>query len=221
MAEGRYVAYYRVSSGRQGDSGLGLEAQRQAVMDYLNGGGWELSAEFTEVESGRTQARATLAKRPQLQQAIKEAKRRKATLVIAKLDRLARNVAFISALMESGVEFRAADMPNADKFMLHVYAAMAEEEGRRISERTSGALQAAKARGVQLGKTGKDRAKENKAAAQDYAEKLRPTLAAIQEAGITSTRGIAEELNRQGVETPRGGNWHVATVHKLRERLGL
>lgn len=218
MADGAFVAYYRVSTDRQGRSGLGLEAQKQAVLDYLNGGGWELVGEFTEVETGRSPARLTLDRRPQLRAALEAAKRRKATLIIAKLDRLARNVAFISSLMESGVEFVAADMPTANRFMLHVYAAMGEEEGRRIAERTRGALAAAKARGVRLGKTGAQRAAENKAEAEAFAKSIRPALQELRQAGITTVRGIAEELNRRGIQTPKGGRWHPTSVQRLLAR---
>ena len=143
------VAYYRVSTDRQGRSGLGLEVQKKAVAQFLSAKGWMLVAESTEVESGKRKDR------PRLAEAIGAAKRIRGKLVIAKLDRLARNVHFISGLMETGVDFVAVDMPTADRFMLHVYAAMAEEEGRRISERTKAALAAAKARGVELGRNGK------------------------------------------------------------------
>jgi DNA invertase Pin-like site-specific DNA recombinase len=219
MADGRFIAYYRVSTDRQGRSGLGLEAQRQAVLDYLNGGGWKMVGEFTDVETGRSPARLTLAKRPQLQAALSEAKRRKATLIFAKLDRLARNVAFISALMETGVDFVAADMPSANRFMLHVYAALGEEEGRRIADRTRAALQAAKARGVKLGKTGRERAAENRAQANTFARKLRPALRELRAAGVTTVRGVAEELNRRGIATPRGGQWHPTSAARLLARM--
>lgn len=219
MAEGRFIAYYRVSTDRQGKSGLGLEAQQAAVAAYLNGGGWELVSEFTEVETGRSAAKLTLDKRPQLRAALAEAKRQKATLIIAKLDRLARNVAFISALMESGVEFVAADMPTANRFMLHVYAAMGEEEGRRIAERTKGALQAAKARGVKLGKTGAARAAENREQADTFAQSIAHEIEGMRKLGITSIRDIAETLNQYGIATPRGGQWHPTSVARLLKRL--
>lgn len=146
MANGHYIAYYRVSTTRQGQSGLGLEAQQQAVKQYLNGGNWQILAEFTEIESGKRNDR------PKLAEAIALCKRLQATLVIAKLDRLARNVHFISGLMESGVEFVAVDNPNANRLMLHMLAAFAEHEREQISRRTKDALAAAKARGVKLGK---------------------------------------------------------------------
>ena len=139
---GKFVAYFRVSTDRQGKSGLGLDAQREAVMSYLNGGSWTLVSEFTEVESGKRSDN-----RPQLAAAIAACKRQKAKLVIAKLDRLSRNLAFIAALMESGVEFVAADMPHANRLTVHILAAVAEHERQMISERTRAALQAAKKRG--------------------------------------------------------------------------
>lgn len=137
MANGHYIAYYRVSTTRQGQSGLGLEAQQQAVKQYLNGGNWQILAEFTEIESGKRNDR------PKLAEAIALCKRLQATLVIAKLDRLARNVHFISGLMESGVEFVAVDNPNANRLMLHMLAAFAEHEREQISRRTKDALAAA------------------------------------------------------------------------------
>ena len=143
--EGRFVAYYRVSTEKQGRSGLGLEAQRRAVEAFLNGGSWKLVHEFTEIESGKR------AERPMLAEAMRAAKKQKATLVIAKLDRLSRNVAFIANLMETGVDFVAADMPQANKLTIHILSAVAEHEREMISQRTRAALSAAKNRGVRLG----------------------------------------------------------------------
>jgi DNA invertase Pin-like site-specific DNA recombinase len=142
---GNFVAYYRVSTERQGRSGLGLEAQQKAVRDHLNGGDWKLVGEFTEVESGKR------SDRPKLAEALKACRVRGATLIIAKLDRLARNVHFVSGLMESGVEFTAVDFPQANRLAVHILAAVAEHEAKMISERTKAALAAAKARGVKLG----------------------------------------------------------------------
>src|SRR5262245_26576438 len=142
---GKWVSYIRVSTDRQGKSGLGLEAQRKAVDDYLNGGSWKLAAEFVEIESGKR------SDRPQLMAALAACKKLRARLVIAKLDRLARNVNFISGLMETGVEFIAADMPFANKLTIHILAAVAEHEREAISARTKAALAAAKARGIKLG----------------------------------------------------------------------
>jgi DNA invertase Pin-like site-specific DNA recombinase len=139
---GKFVAYYRVSTQRQGRSGLGLEAQQKAVRDHLNGGNWRLVAEVTEVESGKR------SDRPKLAEALKLCRLHGATLIIAKLDRLARNVAFISNLMDAGVEFHAVDFPQANRLTVHILAAVAEHEAKVISERTKAALAAAKRRGV-------------------------------------------------------------------------
>src|SRR3954467_9714463 len=144
MATGKFVAYYRVSTTRQGQSGLGLEAQRKAVEDFLDGGSWQLAAEAVEVESGKR------SDRPKLQEALRLCRLHGATLVIAKLDRLARNVAFISNLMESGVEFTAVDFPQANRLTVHILAAVAEHEAKAISERTRAALKAARDRGQRL-----------------------------------------------------------------------
>src|ERR671910_308678 len=145
MAVGRFVAYYRVSTDKQGRSGLGLEAQREAVQSFLNGGSWTLAAEVTEVESGKRNDR------PELDRALGLCRLYGATLVVAKLDRLARNVAFISKLMEERVEFVAVDFPKANRLTVHILAAVAEHEAEAISKRTKEALAAAKARGVKLG----------------------------------------------------------------------
>jgi DNA invertase Pin-like site-specific DNA recombinase len=141
MSDGRFVAYYRVSTEKQGRSGLGIDAQRHAVQNYLNGGAWKLLAEFTEIESGKR------SDRPKLIEAIKLARKDRATLLIAKLDRLARNVAFIANLMEAGVEFVAVDMPHANRLTVHILSAVAEHERELISQRTKAALAAAKERG--------------------------------------------------------------------------
>jgi len=143
--EDRFVAYYRVSTDHQGIEGNGIAAQRRAVEDYLNGGKWKLIAEFTEVESGKR------SDRPELEKALAICKKRKAKLVIAKLDRLSRNVHFISGLMERKIDFVASDMPSANAFMINIYAAVAQEERRMISERTKAGLRAATERGAVLG----------------------------------------------------------------------
>ena len=217
MAKGKFVAYYRVSTNRQGKSGLGLAGQRKAVEDYLNGGKWTLVDEFTEVESGKNRDR------PQLAEALALAKKTKATLVIAKLDRLSRSVSFIANLMDSGVNFVAADMPHADRFMLHVYAAMAEEERRRISERTKAALAAAKRRGVKLGcpvpdKGAKAAAKVHRRNAKRFAENALPVIKEIRESGATSLRGIAKALNARGIKSARGGSWGPQAVANVLAR---
>ena len=210
---GNYVAYYRVSTDEQGRSGLGLEAQKKAVEEFLNGGDWDLVAEFTEVESGGK------SDRPELEEALKLCKRRKATLVIAKLDRLARNVHFISGLMERGVKFCAVEFPNADPFMLHVHAAMGEHERRLISQRTKAGLERAKARGVKLGRNGMALAKQNAARANSQAKELRPVIRRLRKEGVTTTRAIAAALNDQGIKSARGGQWHPQTVSLLLKRI--
>lgn len=219
MANGKFVAYYRVSTAKQGASGLGLEAQQAAVAGYLNGGEWELLGEFVEVETGK--GSNALDKRPQLRAALAAAKKAKATLIIAKLDRLARNVHFISGLLETGVEFVAVDMPNADKTMLQIFATMAEWERDAISARTKAALTAAKARGVVLGKAGKDNLRPNIEeriqAADSFARKLHPTFAAMQSRGL-SQRSMVEELNSIGIPAPRGGKWGLLQVQRVLAR---
>jgi DNA invertase Pin-like site-specific DNA recombinase len=216
--QGRFVGYYRVSTSRQGQSGLGLDAQRKAVSDYLNGGNWELIAEFTEIESGKR------ADRPKLAEAIKHAKRCKATLVIAKLDRLARNVAFISGLMESGVEFVAVDMPLANKLTIHILAAVAEHERELISSRTKQALAAAKARGQRLGNhanlaEAQDRSRRVRSESSDqFAQNVLPVINQIKRSGCETLSGIASALNARGIRTPRGGDWQAAQVARVLER---
>jgi DNA invertase Pin-like site-specific DNA recombinase len=215
---GKFVAYYRVSTQRQGRSGLGLEAQQTAVRDYLNGGDWRLVTEVTEVESGKG------SDRPKLAEALKLCRLHGATLIIAKLDRLARNVAFISNLMESGVEFHAVDFPQANRLTVHILAAVAEHEAKVISERTRAALAAAKRRGVKLGgdrgavvtkamrrAAAEAVAKRVKARAADLA----PTIAELQAAGATSLRDIAAGLNERSIPTARGGQWTAVQVSRV------
>ena len=206
---GKFISYCRVSTDRQGKSGLGLEAQRKAVRDYLDGGNWQLVQEFVEVESGKHN------ERPQLTAALVACKKHKAKLVIAKLDRLSRNLAFIATLMESGVEFIAADMPFANKLTIHILAAVAEHEREVISERTKAALAAAKARGTRLGNPRlAEAAKRGRAAlkvnARQFAANVLPIIEEIERAGITSHNAIATKLNERNVATARGGKWtHV------------
>ena len=220
MADGRFVAYYRVSTDRQGRSGLGLDAQRAAVTDYLNGGNWQLAAEFTEVESGRKNDR------PELAKALTACRRIGATLVIAKLDRLARNVAFVSNLMESGVEFTAVDFPTANRLTIHILAAVAEHEREMISARTKAALAAAKARGTRLGNPNGLSAEartrgtavavaRRKAAAAGRAADLRPVVEEIRAGGGASLRAIAAGLDARGIPAPRGGKWTAPAVTRL------
>jgi DNA invertase Pin-like site-specific DNA recombinase len=211
----RFVGYFRVSTARQGRSGLGLEAQQEAVRQYLASVSGTLVAEFTEVETGKRNAR------PELTKALAACKRLKAKLVIAKLDRLSRNVAFLSAMMDGNTEFIACDYPTATRLTLHILAAVAEHEAEVISQRTIAALQAAKRRGVVLGRNGTERlAPANRAAAMDRACPLKPILAELTSAGL-SMRAIASELTARGVPTPRGGRWHPQTVTRILERIAL
>lgn len=216
-----YVTYLRVSTDRQGKSGLGLEAQRKAVADHVAGKG-EIAAEFVEIESGKKNDR------PQLARALAEAKRIGAVLLIAKLDRLARNVAFIANLLEAGVEIAAADMPEANRFLLHVMAAVAEHEARMISDRTRAALAAAKARGVTLGwaipariegqrQAAQKGAVHNAQKADQHAANVLPIIRQIA-ARDASLRQIADELNDRGIKTARGGLWYAATVRNIMAR---
>jgi DNA invertase Pin-like site-specific DNA recombinase len=214
--QGKFIAYFRVSTDKQGKSGLGLEAQRKAVLDYLNGGRWELVQEFVEVESGKHN------ERPQLEAALAACKKLRARLVIAKLDRLSRNLAFIAALMESGVEFTAVDNPHANKLTIHILAAVAQHEREMISERTKAALAAAKARGTRLGnpqlaKAAKRGTAAVKANARQFAGNVLPIIEEIERAGATSHNAIAAKLNERNVRTARGGKWtHVQVGAVLR-----
>jgi DNA invertase Pin-like site-specific DNA recombinase len=211
-----------VSTTQQGASGLGLEAQRAAVAAHLNGGRWELLQELVEVESGKR------SDRPALAQALRLCKQKKAVLVIAKLDRLARSVHFISGLMESGVEFVACDMPAATRFVVHVMAAVAEQEAEAISKRTKAALQATKKRGTvlggrrvsvkrfaEIGALGRERRSQE---AVSFAAGLMPVIADIKAEGAETLREIAAELNSRGHETPRGGEWSAVQVKRVLDR---
>ncbi len=203
-----YVAYYRVSTDRQGTSGLGLDAQRHAVKQFI--GGAQLVAEFTEIESGKRHTN-----RPQLAVALAECRKRRAVLVIAKLDRLARNVHFISGLMESGAEFVAVDMPQASRLTIHILAAVAEHEREAISQRTKAALAQAKARGKVLGNPRLDEARKAAAAARRTtpAPEVVQIMRDRRRQGDT-LRQIAEALNRLEIRTPNGYRWHPETVRQ-------
>ena len=238
----RVVAYYRVSTETQGRSGLGLEAQREAVQVLCQQRSWEIVAQFTEVESGKRDDR------PELLAALKRAKVTGARLVIAKLDRLSRNVAFLAQLQDSGSKFTAADMPEADEFTVHILAAVAQRERKLTSDRTKAALAAAKVRAAAAGvgkkadgtawKTGARLGNPNGAAAlkragkgtgaalkavrenaacraAEYAE----TIADIRSGGANSLPTIASELNARGIVTARGGRWHPSSVRNLLARL--
>ncbi|MBI0539130.1 recombinase family protein [Roseomonas sp. KE2513] len=225
-SETRFVAYLRVSTDKQGRSGLGLEAQRAAVAAHVEGARGRIVAEHVEVESGRRKDR------PQLALALEAARALRGTLVIAKLDRLARNVAFVSNLMESGVEFVAADLPTVNRLTVHILAAVAEEEARMISARTKAALAAAKARGVVLGNPGllaRDPVLAARANAVQVvnarrrADAVQPYLDAARRAGATTLAEMAEALMARGVPAPRGGRrWSPAQVRRIamRERPG-
>jgi DNA invertase Pin-like site-specific DNA recombinase len=211
--DGKFIAYYRVSTDQQGVNGNGIAAQRKAVEDYLNGGRWKLAGEFTEVESGKR------SDRPELEKALAACRKHKAKLVIAKLDRLSRNVHFISGLMERKVDFVACDMPSANAFMINVYAAVAQEERRMISDRTKAGLAAAKARGVKLGGPRLPAINEaRQASAAARAQTIAPILA---ELASMSARAAAAELNARRVETPSGAPWSAKTVIRARERLAV
>jgi DNA invertase Pin-like site-specific DNA recombinase len=215
---GKVVAYYRVSTQKQGRSGLGLEAQREAARRYIAEHKAELLAEFEDIETGK--GSNALEKRPALREAVALAKKKRATLLIAKLDRLARNVHFISGLMETRVQFRCCDFPTADRTMIHIYAAMAEHEGRRISQRISEALQAKKAAGKSLGNP-KSLQPLNGVRAEEaarFAARLGPTLAAYKTQGMTQ-RQMVDQLNAVGVQTARGGAWSLVQLQRVLARI--
>jgi DNA invertase Pin-like site-specific DNA recombinase len=227
----KYVSYVRVSTTGQGESGLGLEAQRSAVAKHIADYGGEEIAWFKEIESGKR------SDRPQLEKAIRRAKKEKATLLVAKLDRLARNVHFITSLQEKKIKFVAADMPGVNNFTVHIMAAVAEQEAEAISTRTKAALAAAKKRGVVLGgrrpvtlegggiskerlvEVGATaRAKRSAKVSAQRAE-LRKHIERIRKTGVTSLRAIAATLNDEGeIETPRGGEWTATQVQRVLAR---
>jgi DNA invertase Pin-like site-specific DNA recombinase len=209
----KYVAYMRVSTSKQGASGLGLEAQTEAVRAFATSRHGETKAQFIEVESGKKNDR------PALAEAIAQAKRIGATLLIAKLDRLARSVALISTLMETGVDFVAADMPDANRFVLHIMAAVAEYEREQISARTKAALAAAKARGTELGKNGKALAARNRSEAERFARSLEGEITKVRAEGHSTLSGIADALNASAVCPRNGGKWHPTSVRRVIDRM--
>jgi DNA invertase Pin-like site-specific DNA recombinase len=225
MANGKFISYLRVSTARQGVSGLGIEAQRESVLNFLNGGRWTLVQEVVEIESGKRNDR------PAIAEALRLCRLHRATLVIAKLDRLARNVHFISSLMESGVEFIAVDFPQANRLTVHILAAVAEHEAKMISDRTKSALAAAKARGVELGgrrgklermpamaaKGNKASAVVRRAIAAKRNEDLMPVIREVLESGDASPKQIADALNVRGITAARGGTWSAVQVRRVLE----
>jgi DNA invertase Pin-like site-specific DNA recombinase len=219
----RAIAYYRVSTQRQGRSGLGLEAQRTAVAKFAAAENLNLIAEFTEVETGK--GADALDRRPQLAQALETARRTKSPVIVSKLDRLSRDVAFISGLMAQRVPFIVAELgADADPFMLHLFAALAEKERRLISERTRAALASRKLSGAKLGNrtnaaqaalTGRNIVVKD---ADRFAASVLPTIRSIKSSGATSLRAIAQALNNRGVRTARGGLWQVSNVRNVLRR---
>ena len=218
MSKKRFIAYYRVSTTRQGASGLGLDAQKKAMKDYIGGGPGGLVGEFLEIESGRR------SDRPQLAAALQACRQHHATLVIAKLDRLARDAHFLLGLEKGGVDFVACDMPSANRLTLGILALVAEEEARAISARTKAALAAAKARGTPLGtpsnlaniELGVRRSAEvRRATAQNRAEDLHPLIEQLRQSGLTTASALARELSARSIPAPRGGSWRAVQVLRL------
>lgn len=214
-----FIAYLRVSTQRQGQSGLGIDAQRAAINDYI--GSAQVLGSYTEVESGKR------CDRPALQSALAQCRATGAILIVAKLDRLARDVAFIANLMNSGVEFVACDMPHANRLTLHILAAVAEDEARRISERTKGALAAARQRGVVLGGfrgttfTDRDRAKGRQrlvAVANAKAQQVAPILAKLRAQGCTTYQSLADQLNCLSIPSAKGHHWSATQVRRVEHR---
>ena len=228
MANGGFISYLRVSTGKQGASGLGLEAQRDAVRSYLNGGDWTIIAEFVEVESGRN------SERPVLAQALAAARLHRVPLVVAKVDRLTRSLAFLTRLVEAGVDVRFCDLPKiegpAGRFMLQQMAAVAELEAGMIAKRTKDALAAAKARGKKLGgrRDGQYLTNEMRAAGRAAvasrssarAADLAPIISELRAAGVNSLGSIARALSERSIPTARGGaNWSETQVSRVLARL--
>lgn len=218
------IGYIRVSTRRQGQSGLGIEAQQERLKAFCEQFGYTLANTYQEVETGA--GADAIEARPQLRAALEDAKRRACPVIVAKLDRLSRDVAFISGLMARKVSFLVAELgPDVDNFMLHLYAALAEKERSLISERTRAALRAKKARGEQLGNRRnlpQAQALARKALADEArtrAQALVPVFEELKDAGLTSLLGIAQALNARGIGTPRGGRWHASTVARVMGRL--
>ena len=223
LIDRRVIAYYRVSTTAQGKSGLGIEAQRKAVAEFAVREGFEVVAEFTETETGK--GSDALDRRPVLAAALADARKIKGAVIVAKLDRLSRDVAFVAGLMAQRVPFIVAELgADADPFMLHLFAALAEKERAMISARTKAALAAAKAKGTVLGNPklaeARVKAEESRAAgADEFARTVAPVIRAIQAQGVASLRGIARELVARKIETRRGGAWTPVQVSDLLKRL--
>lgn len=222
MARKSLIAYVRVSTSQQGKSGLGIEAQREALERFAAAEGFELSRVFVEVETGK--GSDALDRRPQLAAALNEARRQRCPVAVAKLDRLSRDVHFISGLMAQRVPFVVVELgADVDPFILHLFAALAEKERSMIATRTKAALAAAKARGVALGGPKLAEARElaaasNKAAADQHAANVLPVIREIRRAGATSLHQIADALNARGITTPRGGKWYAKSVSNVEAR---
>jgi DNA invertase Pin-like site-specific DNA recombinase len=216
------VGYVRVSTSQQGHSGLGIEAQKEAIERFAVSEGFTLGRVFVEVETGK--GADAMERRPQLAAALNEARRQRCSVIVAKLDRLSRDVHFISGLMSRRVPFIVAELgADVDPFILHLFAALAEKERALIGARTKAALAAAKARGVTLG--GPELAKARKSAvasiraqADQHAAKVLPVIREIRRAGAASLHQIADALNARGIATPRGGQWHASSVHNVLAR---
>jgi DNA invertase Pin-like site-specific DNA recombinase len=222
MTPRQLISYIRVSTSQQGRSGLGIEAQRKALNQFAQAKGFEVAREFVEVETGK--GADAMDRRPQLKVALAAARKQRCHVAVAKLDRLSRDVHFISGLMAHKVPFLVAELgPDVDPFVLHLFAALAEKERALISTRTRQALEAAKARGVALGNPKLHVARSGaveavKTEADRYAANVLPIIREAQKAGATTLRQIAEALNARGVATARGGQWHAKSVSNILER---
>jgi DNA invertase Pin-like site-specific DNA recombinase len=216
------IGYLRVSTGAQGRSGLGIEAQREAVERFAEAEGFQLARVFTEIETGK--GADALERRPQLAAALAEARKQRCPVAVAKLDRLSRDVHFVSGLMAQRVPFLVAELgPDVDPFILHLFAALAEKERAMISTRTRAALAAAKARGVRLGGPKLRQARKSaleavRSNAERHAANVLPIIREVQRAGARTLRDVAEALNARGVATARGGRWHAQTVANVLAR---
>ena len=222
MTTREVITYIRVSTSQQGRSGLGIEAQRQSLLHFAKAEGLEVRSEFVEVETGK--GADAIERRPQLRAALAAAKKLRCQVAVAKLDRLSRDVHFISGLMALRVPFVVAELgADVDPFVLHLFAALAEKERSLISARTRQAFAAAKARGVALGSPKLAQARESaatsiKAGADQHAANILPIIREAQKAGATTLRAVADALNARGISTARGGSWHAMSVKNVLDR---